>query len=298
VRDVEVEVRRKDGSTFPGSLNGTAIRDAKGRFVATRAALFDLTERKRIESRLEELNASLRVRSQELEHVNRELEAFSYSVSHDLRAPLRHIDYFASALEKHLPAEQLDAKAKRYVGTISASARSMGQLIDDLLSFARISRTELHRSRVRLDEIVTETRQGLQTELNGRSVAWEVTPLPEVEGDPAMLRQVFANLLSNAVKYTRRRPDARIEIAPQPGEAGEVVVSVRDNGAGFDMKYADKLFGVFQRLHSNQEFEGTGVGLANVRRIIERHGGRIWAKAEVERGATFYISLPAAPMRG
>jgi PAS domain S-box-containing protein len=292
-RDLEVEVRRKDGSTFPALINGSAICDAQGRFVATRAALIDLTDRKRIESRLEELNASLHTRGDELEHVNRELEAFSYSVSHDLRAPLRHIDYFAGALEKHLSPQQLDPKAKRYLATISASARSMGQLIDDLLSFARISRTELRRTRVRLDEIVAETRQGLQTETNGRSIAWQVSALPEVVGDPALLRQVIVNLLSNAVKYTRRRPDAQIEIAAEPAPAGEVVVRVRDNGAGFDMKFADKLFGVFQRLHGANEFEGTGVGLANVRRIVERHGGRIWAEAEVDRGATFRFTLPA-----
>jgi light-regulated signal transduction histidine kinase (bacteriophytochrome) len=203
------------------------------------------------------------------------------------------MDYFAGALEKHLPNLQLDAKTKRYLTTISTSARGMGQLIDDLLSFARISRTEIRRTRVRLDEIVAETRQSLQTEINGRSIAWEVAALPEVIGDPALLRQVFVNLLSNAVKYTRRCPEARIEIATEPGPAGEVVVCVRDNGAGFDMKFADKLFGVFQRLHGANEFEGTGVGLANVRRIVERHGGRIWAEAKVDRGATFRFSLPA-----
>jgi light-regulated signal transduction histidine kinase (bacteriophytochrome) len=147
---------------------------------------------------------------------------------------------------------------------------------------------------VRLDEIVAETRQGLQNETNGRTIAWNVDALPEVVGDPALLRQVFVNLLSNAVKYTRRCSEARIEIAAEPAAPGEVVVRIRDNGAGFDMKYADKLFGVFQRLHRNEEFEGTGVGLANVRRIVERHGGRIWAEAEVDRGATFRLSLPAA----
>ena len=293
VRDLEVEVRRKDGSTFPGLINAGAIRDADGRFVATRAALFDLTERKRIESRLEELNTSLHARSLELEGANRELEAFSYSVSHDLRAPLRHIAYFAGTLQKQLPAE-LDPKLQRCLTAIATSAASMGQLIDDLLSFARIARAELRRTRVRLDEIVAETRQSLQTETSGRTIAWNVAALPEVVGDPALLRQVFLNLLSNAVKYTRRRSDAQIEIAAESAAPGEVVVRIRDNGAGFDMKYADKLFGVFQRLHGSEEFEGTGVGLANVRRIVERHGGRIWAEAEVDRGATFRVSLPAA----
>ncbi|HEY1108614.1 MAG TPA: ATP-binding protein, partial [Opitutaceae bacterium] len=257
-------------------------------------AIEDITERKQAEGRLRELNASLQARSLELEGANRELEAFSYSVSHDLRAPLRHIDYFSSSLHKVLPPETLDAKARRYIETISNSARTMGQLIDDLLSFARISRTEIRRVPVKLSEIVAETRNALLPEINGRSVTWEVAQLPEVLGDSSLIRQVFANLLSNAVKYTRKRPEARIEIGLQPGAEGEVVIFVRDNGAGFDMKYADKLFGVFQRLHSASEFEGTGVGLANVRRIVERHGGRIWAEAAVDQGATFFLSLPAA----
>lgn len=256
-------------------------------------AIEDITERRRAEIQLQELNDSLRTRGAELEAANRELEAFSYSVSHDLRAPLRHIDYFAGALQKNLAGAQLDAKSERHLTTIANSARNMGQLIDDLLSFARIGRAEMRRSQVRLDDIVAETRQSLQTEINGRAVAWEVSALPVVEGDPALLRQIFANLLGNAVKYSRKRPDARIEVTTQPSSRpGEVVIAVRDNGAGFDMKYADKLFGVFQRLHAAAEFEGTGVGLANVRKIIERHGGRIWAEAEVDQGATFYFSLP------
>lgn len=256
-------------------------------------AIEDITERKAAETRLRELNESLRSRTTELETANRELEAFSYSVSHDLRAPLRHIGYFAGALDKHLSG-QLDAKAQRYLATVANSARSMGQLIDDLLSFARIARTELRRTRVRLDEIVAETRRILQPETNGRIIAWNVSPLPEVEADPALLRQVFMNLVANALKYTRNRAEACIEIASPTPRPGEIVVLVRDNGAGFDMKYAEKLFGVFQRLHATHEFEGTGVGLANVRRIVERHGGRVWAEAAVERGATFYFSLPAA----
>jgi PAS domain S-box-containing protein len=268
------------------------LHDAAGKVVGTYGLSRDITERKQAEARLEELNAALSARGAELEAANRELEAFSYSVSHDLRAPLRHIDYFAAALEKQLPPEQLDAKARRHLTAISSSARGMGQLIDDLLSFARISRTELKKSRVRLDELVRETRQSLTRETDGRAIDWEVAPLPEVEGDPSLLRQVFANLLSNAVKYSRQRNPARIEIGPERQENGTVTLRVRDNGAGFDMKYADKLFGVFQRLHSNKEFEGTGVGLANVRRIVERHGGRIWAEAEVDRGATFYFTLP------
>ena len=285
---------------FPGLgektmlLNARTLHRVGNGMTMMLVAIEDITERKRAEASLQKLNTSLRAGAAELEAANRELEAFSYSVSHDLRAPLRHIDYFATAMEKHLPPAQLDAKGQRYLTTISKSARNMGQLIDDLLAFARIGRTELRRGRVSLDEIVRETRQQLQTEINGRVIAWHVAPLPEVHGDPALLRQVFANLLSNAIKYTRPRAEARIEVTAETSAPGEVVVAVRDNGAGFDMKYADKLFGVFQRLHSNAEFEGTGVGLANVRRIIERHGGRIWADAEVDRGAKFFFSLPAA----
>lgn len=257
-------------------------------------AMEDISERKLAESRLQELNGVLRARSAELEAANRELEAFSYSVSHDLRAPLRHIDFFSGALQKQLAHVQLDAKAQRHLASISASARNMGQLIDDLLSFARISRAELRRTRVRLDELIEQSRQELHAELTGRQVAWAVGPLPDVEGDPALLKQVFANLLSNALKYTRGRAEARIEISAQRSDQNNVIIAVRDNGAGFDMKYADKLFGVFQRLHSQHEFEGTGVGLANVRRIVERHGGRVWGEGAVDRGATFFVALPAA----
>lgn len=231
----------------------------------------------------------------ERKRAHEELEAFSYSVSHDLRAPLRHISGFASMLQNHL-GTSLDEKGLRYVKTISESARKLGQLIDDLLAFSRISRTEMVRRTVPLDEVVREVRQLLSAEVGSRHIEWVIEPLPVVEGDASLLGQVFQNLLSNAVKYTRNRETARIEILPAPAaaHAREVVVCVRDNGAGFDMRYSEKLFGVFQRLHSAAEFEGTGVGLANVRRIVQRHGGRIWAEAEVDRGATFYLALPAA----
>lgn len=225
-----------------------------------------------------------------------ELEAFSYSVSHDLRAPLRHIDGFTSMLREQLRPEQLDQKCQRYLNSITNAARGMGQLIDDLLAFAQIGRSELRRTRVQLEELVALTRRDLQSEIDGRNIGWHVGPLPQVEGDAALLRQVFDNLLRNAVKYTRGRAEAHIEIGAQDAIAGEVVIYVRDNGAGFDMKYTDKLFGVFQRLHSSAEFEGTGVGLANVRRIIQRHQGRTWAEGTVGAGATFYFSLPLAPM--
>jgi signal transduction histidine kinase len=246
------------------------------------------------EARLRQLNGELerrvQTRTAELEASNRELEAFSYSVSHDLRAPLRHIDGFADLLRRHAQSG-LDAKAQRYVETISDSAKGMGRLIDDLLSFSRMGRSEMLRTSVNLDQLVAQVRGELGAEAGEREVAWSVSPLPEVLGDPAMLRLVFVNLLSNAVKYTRGRTPACITVGTMDHE-DEIVLFVRDNGAGFDMAYAHKLFGVFQRLHSNEEFEGTGIGLANVRRIVQRHRGRVWAEGAPGEGATFYVALP------
>ena len=246
------------------------------------------------EARLRQLNADLErrvhVRTAELEAANKELEAFSYSVSHDLRAPLRHIDGFADLLRRHAVAA-LDEKGQRYLAMISDSAKSMGVLIDDLLSFSRMGRSEMQHASVNLDELVAEVRAALGSEMAGRDIEWSVSALPEVVGDRAMLRQALVNLLSNAIKYTRGRAPARITVAATEGEQ-ETVLLVRDNGAGFDMTYQHKLFGVFQRLHSAEDFEGTGIGLANVRRIVQRHGGRVWAEATLGEGATFFIALP------
>jgi len=221
---------------------------------------------------------------------NKELESFSHSVSHDLRAPLRHIDGYTDLLKKHL-AGKLDDKGQRYMKTIAESAQQMGQLIDDLLLFSRMGRAQLQKGNVSLKQLAEEVRESLKHDTQGRDIAWKIAGLPDLCGDRAMLRQVFANLLGNAVKYTRTRQKAEIEVGCQEG-AGETVIFVRDNGVGFDMQYADKLFGVFQRLHGAGEFEGTGIGLANVRRIILRHGGRTWAEGAVDQGATFYFSLP------
>jgi signal transduction histidine kinase len=168
----------------------------------------------------------------------------------------------------------------------------MGNLIDDLLGFSRIARTEVQRTTMSLDELVQETLKDFRTDMEGRAVAWKIDPLPRVQGDPPMLRLVFTNLISNALKFTRTRPEAKIEIGSRNDGHDEVVVFIRDNGVGFETQYVDKLFNVFQRLHSSREFEGTGIGLANVRRVIERHGGRVWAEGSVDNGATFYISLP------
>ncbi|MFI5248000.1 MAG: ATP-binding protein, partial [Nitrospirales bacterium] len=221
------------------------------------------------------------------------LEAFSYSVSHDLRAPLRHIDGYAALLSK-AAGEALNDKARRYLQTISDSAKQMGQLIDDLLVFSRMGRQDMLHTTVNLDQLVKTVLHDSRLDLQGRTISWTMHPLPQVLGDPVMLRQVFVNLISNALKFTATRPEAKIEIGATKRNPGEVVIFVRDNGVGFDMQYVNKLFGVFQRLHRNDEFEGTGIGLANVRRIIHRHGGRTWAEGAPDQGATFSFSLPLA----
>lgn len=246
------------------------------------------------ETRLRQLNSELerrvQARTAELESSNRELEAFSYSVSHDLRAPLRHIDGFADLLRRQT-ASGLDDKARRYIETISESAKSMGMLIDDLLSFSRMGRAEMRQTPVHLGAMVTEVRTTLTPDAADREIVWNVSTLPTVLGDPAMLRQVVMNLLSNAVKYTRGRAPARITVGATEADH-ETVLFVQDNGAGFDMAYVHKLFGVFQRLHRAEDFEGTGIGLANVRRIVQRHGGRVWAEGRLDHGATFFVAFP------
>jgi signal transduction histidine kinase len=241
-------------------------------------------------ARLEETQAELEHQVREFSVVNEELEAFTYSVSHDLRAPLRHVTGFAALMERSA-ASKLDADERRWLHTIADAGARMGRLIDDLLAFSRSGRTTLVNKRVPLEQVVREAQAELAADPRSADVTWVVAPLPDVEGDSAMLRLVFVNLIGNALKYTRNRPDPRIEIGVDR-QPGEIVIFVRDNGVGFDMQYVDKLFGVFQRLHDVEDFEGTGIGLANVRRIVHRHGGRTWAEGVVDAGATFYFSLP------
>jgi signal transduction histidine kinase len=243
-----------------------------------------------------ELEQRVAQRTAQLEATISELEAFSYSVSHDLRAPLRHLDGFAQILAGE-PALAKDERVQRYLGLITKSAKKMGLLIDDLLNFSRIGRQTLAVGSVEIDTLLPEVIADFKQEQEGRSIEWTIHKLPVVNGDTSMLRQVWVNLISNALKYTRGRNPAKIEIGARD-EGSEYVFCVRDNGAGFEMQYADKLFGVFQRLHRDEEFEGTGIGLANVRRVIMRHNGRTWAEAELDKGAAIYFSLPKRAPQG
>jgi PAS domain S-box-containing protein len=289
----EIKNRAKDGSFYWVDTTIVPFLKEDGKphhYVAIRA---DITERKRAEEEVQQLNAELErrvaARTAELEIANRELEAFSYSVSHDLRAPLRAIDGFSQALLEDFGA-QLPEEGQHYLGTIREGAQRMGALIDDLLTFSRLSRLPLNRQHVDSEALVRYALGELALQKEGRNVELRIGELAPCEGDPALLRQVWINLLSNALKYTRQRDRAEVDVGSRP-QQGEIVYFVSDNGTGFDMRYADKLFGVFQRLHRADEFEGTGVGLAITERVIHRHHGRIWAEAEPGSGATFYFTL-------
>ncbi len=291
---------RKDGSRF--WLQGviTALYDEAGHLQGFSKIAHNVTKEKEAEEKIRQINEELeqrvRHRTAQLEAANRELEAFSYSISHDLRAPLRHITRHVEILQNELAAS-LDETRRQYLQTIADSAKNLGNLINALLAFSRMGRSEMRVQRVNLAALVEEARQELRHDLEGRDIDWQIGPLPEAQGDPLMLRQVIVNLISNALKYTRPRAQAKIEIGATDSE-NEIVFFIRDNGVGFEMEYMDKLFGLFQRLHPANEFEGIGIGLANVRRIVHRHGGRTGAVGKVNDGATFYFSIPKIPKEG
>lgn len=263
------------------------LREARDRLQA------EVEHRMHREEEVRRLNQELAHRAAELEVTNKELESFAYSVSHDLRAPLRHIGGYAELLQKQA-SSLLDDKSHRYVKTILESSKRMGALIDDLLAFSRIGRAEAKMTAVSLEQLVKEAVAEVAQETSGRDIDWKIGAFPVCYGDRSMLKLVLINLIANAVKFTRARTRAEIEIGCVDRTGNEVELYVRDNGAGFDMQYANKLFGVFQRLHPTEEFEGTGIGLATAQRIVHRHGGKIRAEGAVDQGATFYFSLPRA----
>jgi PAS domain S-box-containing protein len=282
---------KADGTKAVVASRWSLQRDERQRPQAVLEVNNDITERKRREDEIRRLSQELAKRASDLEGTNSELETFAYSVSHDLRAPLRHLAGYSELLQTQA-SSLLDDKSRRYIKIISASVNKMGHLIDDLLAFSRIGRAETEKMLVSLEQLVKEVVAEFGQETKGREIAWKIGALPACYGDRSMLRIVIVNLVSNAVKFTRLRKPAEIEIGCADVNRNEVEVFIRDNGAGFDMRYANKLFGVFQRLHLPDEFEGTGIGLATVQRIIHRHGGKVRAEGAVDRGATLYFSLP------
>ena len=249
----------------------------------------EVEERIKSVKEVESLNRELVLQAARIDAANKELEAFSYSVSHDLRAPLRHIDGYVDLLRTEMTAPGEDGV--RYMQKISDAAKEMGLLIDNLLAFSRMGRSAIRPGWTDTGELVAQVREELLPDMQGRVIEWRIGPLPEVFVDKALFKQVWLNLVGNAIKYTRKRENAVISITCSESE-NEYEFAIQDNGAGFDMKYAKKLFGLFQRLHFSEEFEGTGIGLANVMRIVTRHGGRAWARGELHAGATFYFTIP------
>jgi signal transduction histidine kinase len=295
--DLEFRVAWPGGEVRTLKGNGSVFRDPVGRPVRMIGTNWDITESRAHALELaryrDHLEERIQERTAELEAVNRELEAFSYTVSHDLRAPLRHINGFVDILETDIKND-LGPDALHALRAISSSTRTMGHLIDDLLGLARTSRQALHMSTLCMDEVLEEALAEVRKGCESRRIEWAIAPLPQVHGDAGLLRQVWINLLENAVKYSRRQDIARIEIECERTDT-ETWFRVRDNGIGFDMQFADKLFGVFQRLHRHEDFEGTGIGLVTVQRILARHKGRIWVESTPDQGTTFTFSLPRWP---
>jgi len=289
--DYELNQRTADGVDRRVVINARRLQQGRDE-PALLMTVSDITVRAMVERQVKELNRQLEGKIEQVSDVNRELEAFSYSVSHDLRAPLRHIAGFAGKLEHHL-GERLDPKGRHYLDVVTQSAQRMAQLIDDLLVFSRLGRGAMRLQPVDMQSLVEEARALTEGDTENRRIEWKIAPLPVVIGDENMLRTVWQNLIGNAVKYTGHRDVATIAVETARGANGDYEFTVADNGAGFDMEYAGKLFGVFQRLHRASEFPGNGIGLANVRRIVARHGGRVWAEGEPEQGARFHFSLPA-----
>jgi PAS domain S-box-containing protein len=291
IKDYPLAMRHVSGKVTDVSYNATLYKNEAGEIQGIFAAARDITERKRAEEEINKLNEDLKHHASQLEAANKELEAFSYSVSHDLRAPLRAINGFSHVLMEDY-ADKLDDEGKRLLDIISSNTQKMGQLIDDLLAFSHIGRQEIGHSDIDMEKLVKTVFEEFEPDISERKVQFTIKTLPHTRGDRSMIKQVFVNLLSNAVKFTKPRETAVIEVGGK-SEGNENIYYVKDNGVGFDMKYVDKLFGVFQRLHSSSEFEGTGAGLAIVQRIIHRHGGRVWGEGKVDGNATVYFTLPA-----